>query len=274
MIAQELIDQIEQFAPLSLAEAGDPTGLQIGNPNQQISRVMTTLDVRPEVVKEAIAAKVDFIWAHHEAMFFPAKNLDLSVPQNQMYADLITHQIVVYASHTNLDSAFGGMNDWLSAALNIEHTVPLIPNADGKTGLGRIGKLKKPLTVADFAKQMRDIFHVEAVRVIANDLNRVISTVAVLGGDGGKFWQTAKQSGADAFVTADVYYHVGHDILADDFVVIDPDHHMEAIANQKMAEQIKAWCDDQLDVFATKLNTDPYTYILGPSGQQQSTKKE
>ena len=61
MIAQELIDQIEQFAPLSLAEAGDPTGLPIGNPNQQISRVMTTLDVRPEVVKEAIAAKVDFI---------------------------------------------------------------------------------------------------------------------------------------------------------------------------------------------------------------------
>ena len=42
MIAQELIDQIEQFAPLSLAEAGDPTGLQIGNPNQQINRVMTT----------------------------------------------------------------------------------------------------------------------------------------------------------------------------------------------------------------------------------------
>jgi hypothetical protein len=43
---------------------------------------------------------------------------------------------------------------------------------------------------------------------------------------------------------------------------------MEAIANQKMADQVKVWCGDQLDVFATKMNTDPYTYILGPSGQQ------
>ncbi len=100
-----------------MAESGDPTGLQIGDPHQPIHRVMTALDVRPEVVEEAIAQSVDFIWAHHEAMFLPAKNLDLSLPQNQMYADLIKHNIVVYASHTNLDSTAGGMNDWLADAL-------------------------------------------------------------------------------------------------------------------------------------------------------------
>lgn len=139
--AQMLIDRIEQFAPKTLAEAGDPTGLQIGDPNQPIHRVMTALDVRPEVVAEAIAQSVDFIWAHHEAMFFPAKNLDLSQPQNKMYADLIKHNIVVYASHTNLDSAAGGMNDWLADALALTAVEPLVPNADGRTGLGRIGML-------------------------------------------------------------------------------------------------------------------------------------
>ena len=259
--AQMLIDQIEQFAPKALAEAGDPTGLQIGNPNQPIHRVMTALDVRPEVVAEAIAQSVDFIWAHHEAMFFPAKNLDLRQPQNQMYADLIKHNIVVYASHTNLDSAAGGMNDWLADALGLTAVAPLVANTDGRTGLGRIGTLAKPISVADFTTQLRQRFGVQTVRVIANDLTRPLKKVAVLGGDGGRYWQQAQASGADAFVTADVYYHVGHDILAADFVVIDPDHHMEAIAAVPMAAKVHEWFGEDVTVSPTTINTDPYTYI-------------
>ncbi|WP_446856022.1 Nif3-like dinuclear metal center hexameric protein [Leuconostoc citreum] len=259
--AQDLIAAIEKFAPKKLAESGDPIGLQIGDPNQSISRVMTALDVRPEVVQEAIAKNVDFIWAHHEAMFFPAKNLDLSQPQNKMYADLINNHIVVYASHTNLDSAQGGLNDWLAETLGIKNVVPLIPNDDKVTGLGRIGELDKALSVQAFAKTMSQLFQVKTVRVITKDLNKPVKKVAVLGGDGGKWWTVAQRAGADAYVTADVYYHTGHDILAHDFTVIDPDHHMEAIANRYMVKKITAWFGDELVAFETGINTDPYTYI-------------
>lgn len=259
--AQDLITKIEQFAPKQLAEAGDPTGLQIGDPNQVIKRVMTVLDVRPEVVQEAINHQVDFIWAHHEVMFFPAKNLDLTNPQNKMYADLLQHHIVVYASHTNLDSAKDGMNDWLAQAIGLQNTQPLEPNADGETGLGRIGELPETVSVKDYAARLRDLFHVKTVRVIAKDLNRPITKIAVLGGDGGKWWAVAQAAGADAYVTADIYYHIGHDILAADFVVIDPDHHMEAIANAQMAVKVHDWFGDALLVSPTNTNTDPYTYI-------------
>lgn len=40
-------------------------------------------------------------------MFHPAKNLDTRDPQNAMYAQLLAHQITVYAAHTNLDTANG-----------------------------------------------------------------------------------------------------------------------------------------------------------------------
>ena len=263
IIAQDLIQKIEAFAPKYLAESGDPVGLQIGDPHQVIHRVMTALDVRPAVVQEAIEQHVDFIWAHHEVMFLPAKNLDLSIPQNKMYADLIKHNIVVYATHTNLDSTVDGMNDWLAEAIGIQNVTPLKPNDDGTTGLGRIGYLTKSMTVQAYAEKIRDVFGVKTVRIIANDLNQSIQKVAVLGGDGGKFWRIAKDAGADAYVTADIYYHVGHDILAADFVVIDPDHHMEAIANKHMSEKIKLWFenDKTLTVFPTSINTDPYTYL-------------
>ncbi len=65
MIASELIAKIEAHAPRELAWERDPIGLQIGDPNRDIKTVMTTLDVRPEVVTEAIEQHVDFIFDHH-----------------------------------------------------------------------------------------------------------------------------------------------------------------------------------------------------------------
>ena len=248
MKAKELIARIEAYAPRELAWERDSIGLQLGDPEQEIQTVMTALDVRPEVVQEAIEKHVDFIFAHHPMIFRPAKNLDLSVPQNRMYADLIKHDIVVYAAHTNLDAAAGGMNDWLASALQLEQVKPLIPNPDGQTGLGRIGELATP-----------------HVRVIANDMNRQLKRIAVLGGDGGSEYPAALAAGADAYVTADFYYHTAHDVLADDFVVIDPDHHMEAIAKDRLVDLVKTWQTENgwqlTDVFAAAQNTDPYTYI-------------
>ncbi|MDR3191225.1 MAG: Nif3-like dinuclear metal center hexameric protein [Lactobacillaceae bacterium] len=266
MQASELIKAIEAYAPIELAMDGDPVGLQIGDATRDIKTVMTTLDVRPETVAEAIEKNVDFIFAHHPAVFRPARNLDLANPQNKMYADLLKHDIIVYAAHTNLDAAVGGMNDWLAAVLGIQNTRPILPNPDGQSGLGRIGQLAKPTTVAAYAEFVRETFAVKAVRVIANDLQREIQTIAVLGGDGGSEYPAAQAAGADAYVTADLYYHTGHDVLADDFVVIDPDHHMEAIAKPEMVALVQRWKTahnwDLTNVFASEINTDPYTYII------------
>ena len=91
----EIIARFERFASPQLAESWDHSGLQIGNPDQPVHKVMTTLDVRPAVVDEAIDQGVDFIFAHHPVMFKPAKDLDTRNPQNAMYAKLLAHQITV-----------------------------------------------------------------------------------------------------------------------------------------------------------------------------------
>ncbi|SUP59262.1 Uncharacterized protein conserved in bacteria [Weissella viridescens] len=119
-------------------------------------------------------------------MFHAPKNLDLSDPQNAMYAKLIEHHIVVYAAHTNLDATYPGMNDWLAEDLMITNNLrPLLPNADGKTGIGRIGELAEPITVTEYAQLVKETFQVAHVRVIANDMTQKIQRIAVLGGDGG-----------------------------------------------------------------------------------------
>ncbi|WP_288614143.1 Nif3-like dinuclear metal center hexameric protein, partial [uncultured Lactiplantibacillus sp.] len=44
MQASELIARFEKFAPLKLKWEHDPTGLQIGDPHQDIHKVLVTLD--------------------------------------------------------------------------------------------------------------------------------------------------------------------------------------------------------------------------------------
>ncbi|GMB99780.1 Nif3-like dinuclear metal center hexameric protein [Enterococcus thailandicus] len=118
--AQTFINRFEQYCPQWLAEEGDPVGLQIGTLNKPIQRVMMTLDVRPEVVEEAIAKKIDLLIAKHPPIFRPIKQLTTDEPQEKMYTDLLKHDIAVYAAHTNMDIIWDGLNDWFCERLGIQ----------------------------------------------------------------------------------------------------------------------------------------------------------
>lgn len=270
MIAQELINRFEQFASPLIAEDHDPVGLQLGDPSREIMTVMTTLDVRPEVVDEAIEANADFIFAHHPMMFHAAHNLDLSDPQNAMYAKLIKHNVVVYGAHTNLDNVNGGMNDWLAEQLQLTNLTPLLaggtdPNTNDHYGMGRVGELDQEMDAREFADYCRQVFGVTGVRLIAPQSPKPIKRVAVLGGSGGQFYLDAIAKHADAYVTGDVSYHVGHDMIAHNLTVVDPGHHIEQICKPKLKSMFEQWNVQygwEIDVVASRLNTDPFNFIM------------
>ncbi|AKP65701.1 Nif3-like dinuclear metal center hexameric protein [Levilactobacillus koreensis] len=268
MLVRELVDRFEQFAPKTWAEPGDPVGLQLGSLDAEVHKVLVTLDVRPEVVAEAIKVGADFIFAHHPMMFHPAKNLDLAVPQNQMYATLLKHDITVYGAHTNLDSAPGGMNDWLAAALGLHDVTGLVPSngitATPEITMGRIGTLAQPTTVKAFAEQCKIIFNVQGLRLISHTPDAPVSRVAVLGGSGGPFYQTALAKGADVYVTGDISYHPGHDMIAAGLNVIDPGHHIESICKLHLTQLFQQWVQENdwpITVVPSALNTDPFTFL-------------
>ena len=120
--AAVFLKHFEAYCPQWLAEEGDPVGLHIGTTNKELHTVMVTLDVRPAVVAEAIETKVDLIIAKHPPIFRPVKRLDVEQPQIKMYADLLKHDIGVFAAHTNLDIIDNGLNDWFCDLLDIENT--------------------------------------------------------------------------------------------------------------------------------------------------------
>lgn len=263
MLAKKLIDRFESFAPKTIAFTNDPVGLQIGNVNNDIKRVMVTLDVRPEVVDEAIKQNCDMIFSHHPLIFRPIKNLDLSNPQNQMYAKLIQNSILVYSAHTNLDVAKGGMNDWLTEAMGLNH-VQMVYSNHYDTNIGRIGVLPTPVTVEEFAKTLKKTFNLDGLRLVTSDNEAMVKNVAVVGGDGGKFYPEMLKAGADVFVTGDVYYHTGHDMLADGINVVDVGHNVEKICIPKLASLFNEWKannDWEVEIIESTVNTNPYQFI-------------
>lgn len=117
----ELIAQLmERLAPKHLAVEGDKIGLQIGSLRKEIKRVLVTLDVNLEVAKEAAALGAELIVAHHPVIYRPLAHLQTDTPAGALAAELIRRDIAVYVSHTNLDTAEGGLNDWLAEALGLE----------------------------------------------------------------------------------------------------------------------------------------------------------
>jgi dinuclear metal center YbgI/SA1388 family protein len=131
----------------------------------------------------------------------------------------------------------------------------------GRTfGLGRVGKLKEPVTLAELAERVKRELDVPFVRVVG-DLGKSIRKAAVIGGSGGKYWRSAQFRGADVLITGDVDYHTAQDALAAGVAFIDPGHNAEKIMKRKVADWLSAKLAEQRSdtkVMASEVNTEVF----------------
>ena len=75
MKIQEIIHSLEQWAPLDFQESYDNSGLISGNPNQECTGVLCSLDCTEQVVDEAIAKGCNLIVSHHPIIFKGLKKI-------------------------------------------------------------------------------------------------------------------------------------------------------------------------------------------------------
>ncbi len=117
---KDIITFIEQQAPLFLQEDYDNSGLQWGNPEQEVQRILVCLDLTQEALNTAKAQKAQMILSHHPILFRPMKSIHTGFGKGAMLADCIREGICVYSAHTNFDVAKDGLNDYLARALELK----------------------------------------------------------------------------------------------------------------------------------------------------------
>jgi dinuclear metal center YbgI/SA1388 family protein len=164
MKIDQIAAEIEKTAPLKLAQDWDNVGFLIGDPEQEITRILMTIDITRDVVAEARAYKADLILSYHPAIWDGLKKITATGPTGVVY-ELIRAGIGVYSIHTSLDAAAGGVNDALADVLGLVECTPIGDYVDGPEG--PLYKLITFVPVSDVDK-VAEVVHAAGAGQIGN----------------------------------------------------------------------------------------------------------
>ncbi len=225
MKVRDVMKVIEDFAPLSIQEKWDNSGLCIGSPDAEVTSVLIGLDCTPELVDEAVACGADMIVTHHPLIFSGLKKI---TPEDQVGAAVIkaiSNGISVYAAHTSADKVIAGVSGAMAAKLGLVNVRILDEDGEG-TGLGVVGDLPEPVTAAEAVALVKDRFALKAMRA-SRPVEGMISRVAMCGGSGGSLIGAAMASGAQLYLSGDISYH--NFFTKEGFMIMDIGHYESEI---------------------------------------------
>jgi len=121
MKLSDLCSYLDAVVPLSLQEGYDNSGLQVGQPDKEISSALITLDVTESVIDEAIQKGCGIIVSHHPLIFGGVKNITGKGSTDRILVKAIKNDIAVYSSHTNLDMVDNGVSRKMAQKLGLQN---------------------------------------------------------------------------------------------------------------------------------------------------------
>jgi dinuclear metal center YbgI/SA1388 family protein len=127
MTVKEVMDWMEEWAPLAYSEEFDNTGLLVGDKMSNVTGILVTLDTLESVVDEAMDEKCNLIISFHPIVFKGLKKITGSTYVERVVQKAIRNDIAIYAIHTALDNAWNGVNAMISEKLQLTDRQILIP---------------------------------------------------------------------------------------------------------------------------------------------------
>ena len=225
MKVRDIIAVIEEFAPLSIQEGWDNSGLCVGSPDDEVTSALFALDCTEELVDEAVACGADMIITHHPLIFSGLKKIS---PDDQVGAAVIKaikNGIAIYAAHTNADKVIAGVSGAMAAKLGLADVRILSEDGEG-TGLGVVGDLPQPLTADEAVALVKEKFGLKMLKA-SRPSDGLISRVAMCGGSGSSLIGAARRSGAQLYISGDISYH--NFFAPEGFMIMDIGHYESEI---------------------------------------------
>ncbi len=259
MILDDLLKLLERELKLKTPESWDNSGLQIGDIDSDIKKILIILDLDKEAVKFSAENNIDLIITHHPFIFSPIKTIDYSTYDGQLIKDLIINGINVYSMHTSLDMADSGVTRELAEKLDFkDYDILQIINVIDGSGYGGISSVE-PINIKTYAGKVKKALNCTSIKLFCNDYNRIIQKVAFCGGSGSDFIEAAVEKGADLYITGDIKYHDAQEALKSNLALIDAGHfYTEYHSLNKILKILK---EHALDTVLIDRNTVPELII-------------
>ena len=199
----DILDVLEALAPTGMKMDWDNVGLLVGDPAQEVRRVLVALDITQGVAEEAVSLGAQMIVSHHPVMncaWHEVQTLRADDAQGRLLRYLVQHGLAACCMHTNLDAADGGVNDCLAHALGLSGLSML-----NEEKIGRIGTLSCEIPLEEFLPAVVKSLGCSGLRF--RDGGKPVHRVAVGGGACGEYIPQAIAQGCDTFVTSDLRYN-------------------------------------------------------------------
>ncbi len=259
---------MEEYAPSILSEDYDNVGLMVGDSGVEVTKILIALDCTIDVIREAVDRGCNFILTHHPLIFVKPKTITSDTLLGKKILELIKNNIAVYASHTNLDSVKGGLNDIATEMLGFNGGKVMQPSIipgydDGHNGIGRLVALDNPILLIDLCEKVKKIFNAEQIRYVGEE-NKTIKTIAIINGSGEDFFEMARNLKADCIITGDSKYHGACDLKEQGMTLIDAGHFItEWIPFQTFGKILQKKLQNKgykNDVLISKCTVDTYKF--------------
>ncbi|NMA25444.1 MAG: Nif3-like dinuclear metal center hexameric protein, partial [Clostridiales bacterium] len=118
-VVKDILRMLEDFAPVRLKMDFDNVGLLVGYAEDQVDRILISLDITEEVIAEAIGENAQLIVSHHP-IFFTVNSVTDGDGTGRKITTLLANHISAICMHTNLDAAAGGVNDALAETAGLK----------------------------------------------------------------------------------------------------------------------------------------------------------
>ena len=225
MLCREIMQVIEAAYPREAALDFDNVGLLAGRAEKEVERVYIALDATDAVIDRAAEAGADMLITHHPLIFSPLKKITDEDFISRRIVKLIQNDISYYAMHTNYDVL--GMAELSEKILGIQDTevLDVTMEKEGKPeGIGRVGKLEKPMTLEECCVYVKHKLNLGSLKVFG-DMSAEVSRLAISPGSGKTAVPAALAKGADVLVTGDIGHHDGLDAVEQGLAIIDAGHY-------------------------------------------------
>ena len=224
----DIYEAMNEFAPFHLQMDFDNAGFLVGRRSAEVRRLLISLDITEEVVREAADRDCQLIVSHHPVIFHPARAITDDTVNGRILLALTENHIGAICAHTNLDAVSGGVNDCLAEVLGLSKLEQLhqdgVDEAGRPYGIGRVGVVhEEGLTAAQYGAYVKGKLHAASLRCA--DGGKPVHRVAVGGGSCGSMLADAVAVGCDAFVTADVKYDQYLEAKAMGLTLMDAGHY-------------------------------------------------
>ena len=220
MKVKDIVSIIEEFAPPSIQESWDNSGLIIGSQEDDVRGVLVGFDCTPELIDEAVECGADMVITHHPLIFKGLRRINHDDQVGRAVIAAVKAGIAVYAAHTSADKVIQGVSGAMAERLGLVNVRILEEDGEG-TGLGVVGELPKPMTPEEIARYVKDRFSLKMLRC-SRPIDGLVRTVAMCGGSGSSLIGSAQKSGAQLYISADISYH--NFFTEKDFMIMDIGH--------------------------------------------------